>query len=114
VTPVALASISFPIRVSPAPTGEIQFEPAAALGLVLGSEAVTPDFSDFETHCPGSVTEPKAAAGFLCIYKSKQVGATNPFESTAYEAASSFGVTVPFSLFGEGEHYARGTWAVTA
>jgi collagen triple helix repeat protein len=113
----SLATVSFPIAVSPAPTGEIEYEPATPLGLIFESGAVSPDFENFEEHCPGSVTEPQATEGYLCIYKSAQTGSSgSPLESTAYEAATEFGVTFPISLIGPAgsSEYARGTWAVTA
>lgn len=111
---VALTAISFPIEVSPAPTGVLQAGVGGAFGFTLMDEEIGAD-AEFATHCPGDAEEPKAEPGFLCIHMSDAVEATFLFESEAYEPASSYGVTVPFAIYGHpGEHYVRGTWAVTA
>jgi hypothetical protein len=145
---LALASISFPVRVSPAPsavfgakfsifqvgfkledgqktligpypclqaecenpgTGEGALEQAEPEAALLESEAA------YKQACPGSATEPEAAAGFLCIYKSGQGGGFSETptsgDTTLLEAATEFGVTLPYRISAENS-YARGSWAV--
>jgi hypothetical protein len=113
----SLAGISLPLRVSPAPIASLQLEPGSSVfGLVLGSETVVPD-EEFETHCPGTVANPEALEGYLCIYKSEQTGSSgSPFEGSSYEAPREVGVTFPLNLVGPAgtSQYVRGTWAVTA
>lgn len=62
--------------------------------------------------CPGSVSDPQAAPGALCLY---EASATNKHEASVMTShAPRFGAT-PFMLVssgGMGE--VRGTWAVTA
>jgi hypothetical protein len=112
-----LATISFLIKVTPAPTAEIEYEPGLKIGLVFQSEEVGVDETEFGQHCPGTAAEPKAAEGFLCIYKSAQTPSSgSPFSSNAYEAAKESGVTFPIELIGlaGSQQYVRGTWAVTS
>jgi Collagen triple helix repeat (20 copies) len=114
----SLATIPFPIAVSPAPTAFVQYVPGAAQALELkNGEVGLVEEEAFEAACPGSAASPSAESGFLCIYKSAQTASSgSPLESSAYEAATEFGVTLPISLVGpaESSQYARGTWAVTA
>jgi hypothetical protein len=120
-----LSPISFPVRVSPPPTALVTHEFA---GFHLGDELkdgsvsiygpginsleeVEESEAAFKAACPGSVGEPEAAPGFLCIYKGVKNGA-NAAELTEgqAEAANEFGIVVPWQV-GAGTNL-RGTWAV--
>jgi hypothetical protein len=92
-------SISFPIPLGAAPEGD--FVPQA------GSD---PD-------CPGSVSNPQAAPGHLCVYE----GFTYHLDFHAIltaggtEGTTRFGARVDyFAVDGAGPTNAAGTWAVTA
>jgi Collagen triple helix repeat (20 copies) len=132
----ALATISFPLRVSPAPIGlyPVELGPTT-VGLQLKDGSVTVyETSNFPPSpeeiqkageaygeaCPGNFGTPEAASGFLCIYVGSSEGEVitpNPF-STNTEAPHEFGVTVPFKFStgagGETGNVAilRGSWAV--
>jgi Collagen triple helix repeat (20 copies) len=62
------------------------------------------------TECPGTLAEPKAAEGFLCLYTEFEVGTTFD-EGTS--AAHSFGAHLAFTGTHQGL-YTYGSWAVTA
>jgi len=136
---LALAAISFPVRVSPPPTAlyprEVESETGdfVTIGFKLNDGGATPyEFTGLETPeleasrakyeavCPGDSEGPEAEPGFLCIYPGASGGTLNaphPFE-TSVEAANEFGVVVPFEFVtsvGVGKTYAslRGSWAVT-
>jgi hypothetical protein len=128
-----LATISFPIAVSPSPTVVVQSGPSATLAYEPedGSLALfgpnkapsTPqeleeDEEAFEEACPGSAASPAASPGFLCMYFGSSFGAGDGFPntSTAWERAHEFGVSEPIRLFeGSGESlFVKGSWAVTA
>ena len=119
-----MASISFPIEVSPAPTAVIQYLPGTPIGIVvkdggwefLPSNAASEEewIEAWEAACPGSASAPSATAGLLCVYASVEGGSkvtTAPAE--AIESANSFGVTIPFK-FASSDAYAKGSWAVSA
>ena len=131
-----MASMSFPVRVSPAP---IALFPREAFGQIVGlqlkdgsvsiygtsafppsPEEVEDAAEAYEEACPGSFGAPEAESGFLCIYLGPKEGSLtepNPF-STNVEAAHEFGITVPFkySVAAGGETgtvaIERGSWAV--
>jgi Collagen triple helix repeat (20 copies) len=138
---LALATISFPLQVSPAPTAVVQG--GEAFGHTLGYEvqdgeahlvgpyktvleivtapvgaaqAAEEDAAAYAAACPGNAGEPEAAAEFLCLYREDQEGdivpATNENVEPFAQAATEFGVTVPFEIH-ENPGYIRGTWAVT-
>lgn len=140
---ISPAAISFPVRVSPAPTAiyasdVAEFDVGYQLkdgsvvlygpypcvegceGSIFEQEDVFGALQESEdaflAACSGSASEPKAASGFLCIYrKDFDGGATSPAPgdsvSAKSEAAHTFGVTVPFE-FNAGGGYIRGSWAV--
>jgi hypothetical protein len=128
----SLVTISFNLRVSPAPTAltEYQFgegdDEWAPIKLtddgpkLFGSgEAGGPANREaFEAVCPGSADDPQAAPGYLCIYNGSFEGAGRtggPFLGQNHpkvEAANEYGIVVPW-LVGEKDN-ARGSWAVTA
>jgi hypothetical protein len=68
-------------------------------------EAETPG----EGECPGTVKEPEAERGFLCLY-TEHVDGTVQFAGQPGHWAS--GAVVQFGMLGVGKAY--GTWAVTA
>lgn len=68
--------------------------------------------------CPGSVTNPEAAAGNLCVYAHattnvSQVGLADPTTSAGGQA-SPYGFFVQIESSTGGLAYALGSWAVTA
>lgn len=68
--------------------------------------------------CPGTVTDPEAAAGDLCLYAHaalnvSQVGIADPTTSAGGQA-SPYGFFVQIESSSAGLAYAFGTWAVTA
>lgn len=126
----SLVSISFPVSVAPAPAALIPYK---SNGILFGAELedgswhlygpypspasleqAEEDEKAYTRACPGSVVEPKAAAGFLCIYEgAKKSVVLSPTSNTAQvEAPNEFGVVLPFRL-SKGA-YQRGSWAVTA
>jgi hypothetical protein len=60
--------------------------------------------------CPGTVIEPKAAAGFLCIYQNTLVNATFLGASSLSKAGGALNLSVEANVFASG----NGAWAVTA
>jgi hypothetical protein len=99
-----LAAISFPVRVSPAPTVILESEGLAGstwgvvfeegstkfLGLNMTEKEIIELFEEgeeeaafaaieetedaFRAACPGNASQPKAASGFLCLYVGKRNG----------------------------------------
>jgi hypothetical protein len=70
------------------------------------------------TNCPGSVTAPAAAAGYLCVYVGVNV---NVGEEDVYDpyggnggTTSRFGAGFIVDSAAMGNFYSDGTWAVTA
>ena len=93
-------TISFPLEPSMAPTVE----------LMTPGEPST-------TQCPGSVSDPQAIPGYLCVYEVETLGGpvtySNPTTNSA-GSASQFGVNLTeTSSGGPGEFNATGTWALT-
>jgi hypothetical protein len=138
---LAMANISFPLQVSPAPTAVVQG--GEAFGHTLGYElqdgeaqlvgpyktvaeivtapvgavaAAEEDAAAYAAVCPGNPAEPEAAAEFLCLYREDVEGdvvvATNENVEPFAQAATEFGIAVPFEIH-ENPGYIRGTWAVT-
>lgn len=119
-----LATISFPIAVSPAPTTLIQLgtfgvkAKAGTIELFPSNSATEQEREEaWEEACPGSYAAPAAASGFLCMYtgETKGAGTGISLSSTSYEEAHEFGVSEPFNLSdASGESlYFKGSWAVT-
>ncbi|MGN6815230.1 MAG: hypothetical protein ACTHK3_04005 [Solirubrobacterales bacterium] len=133
----SMGAISFPVRVSPAPTAVIEnkFAEAFRLGYVLedgqakllGPKASPEEFESeqevieaeeaFLEACPGNADTPKASAGFLCIYPKRFSTVLPPKESTCgaqscTEAADEFGIVLTYKFTAENS-YASGSWAVT-
>jgi hypothetical protein len=118
----AQATLSFPFPVSPAPT-LVYIEKSGETGLevkptgfafpagVLGEEEV-------EALCPGTVDDPTAEPGFVCVYTGTEqlmekdtvggflAGKANP---------TKYGASIPFVGSSETEPgFVSGTWAATA
>jgi hypothetical protein len=135
---VDLASISFPVRVSPAP---IALYPAELEGFKIGVELGNPgnlqeevygcpnpctlgDLGGaeeaFEEVCPGDFDKPESAeSGVLCLYIGPVEGAFGPppFFIELDEEAHESGIIVPFKFFSKGTKTGgsatlRGSWAV--
>jgi len=64
--------------------------------------------------CPGSIEEPEAEPGQLCIYTSTQVGESEIFENAGLEIPKpgNAGIILRFSV--SALAFANGTWIVTA
>lgn len=128
-----LATISFPVRVLPAPTTlYIGVFGTYTIGLEIKDGSVGKfGFSGFSEEelekgekaakaaCPGSFDTPEASSGFLCLYPGAKEGTIfGPnFSSTNTEAAHEFGISVPFKFQEEASETStamqRGSWAVT-
>jgi hypothetical protein len=135
-----LATISFPLRVFPAPTALYQFQFGAyTIGLKLkdgGASIYETNFppafpseeeflnaqAAYEEACGGNFEEPLAASGFLCIYPGPEEGVLKgPGPSnTTLEAAHEFGIALPFKFEAKSSNASevgtaariRGSWAV--
>jgi hypothetical protein len=128
----SMAAISFPVRVSPAPTTvyEYNFFGIATVGWILengsakligpwqlneieGPEEAEEDEEAFRAVCPGTPDAPKAVAGYFCIYTKRSNSTNNASEAgSLIEAADEFGVVLTFKFNSE-SLYASGSWAVT-
>jgi hypothetical protein len=68
--------------------------------------------------CPGTVTNPQAQAGHLCVYEQdgSNLGTRALFDPTTGTngQASRYGAVIFARALGAGTFYAWGTWAVTA
>jgi hypothetical protein len=123
-----LSSISFPVRVSPAPTVVYSY---TLSGFHLGREVVAGDVRIFGPNpepntqpeveedeqaylaaCPGSASEPLAEPGFLCIYQ-RATGGTGTIGlwETLSEAATQSGVVLAFVA--SPQTWVKGSWAVS-
>jgi hypothetical protein len=127
-TGTVLSPISFPLRVSPAPTtvysimvGSFHF------GLELDDGGIhtfgphpepqtLPEAEEDEqaylAACPGSESEPLAAPGYLCIYPGAQEGASINLRGTLTEVAGESGVVLSFQA--STQTWLKGSWAVSA
>jgi len=99
VADLASSAISFPVPLASAPTASI---------VTSGST----------TDCPGSVSAPAAAAGYLCVYVGDNV---NVGEEDVYDpygdpggTTSRYGAGFIIDSDAAGNFYSDGTWAVTA
>jgi hypothetical protein len=64
------------------------------------------------TNCPGSVTEPEAEPGHLCVYEVNTNGQNPGGFEAGLSGINPYGVTLYF--LGEGFAKSNGTWVVTA
>jgi hypothetical protein len=116
--------ISFPIRLASSGRAffftkkqtiekEFEVEPSGQKGGCVGG-APTCEPSG----CTGSVAEPTAPKGALCVYTEAETAASTEFADIALGGAlehGRVGAFIFFSALGEPSHVkARGTWAVTA
>jgi len=82
-------------------------EPPALVYVKKGEEG-----KEHETECPGTLAEPQAEKGFLCLYTAQETGTTFEGESELSGASISGAY---FEFLGTFEGYpTRGSWAVTA
>jgi hypothetical protein len=111
---LGLAPISFPFAL---PEGEeVGVEPGETDISIVFEKAV--EHPTPSTDCPGSVNEPLAEPGFMCVYEAgveenetlKYALGKNPDQNSSGTSAGRHGAV----LFFEGEGRAYGTWAVTA
>lgn len=135
---LAVAAISFPVRVSPAPTaigdrqvggftvgyqledGAVEiYGPYASIQEIFGLEDPLTGLEEAEAAyrevCPGSADEPEAEPGFLCTYTKSSFAIAGPSSETLAgrsEAAHEFGVTVLYETSQDDPGWARGSWAV--
>ena len=115
----ALAQISFPVEVSPAPVTIYQFGIGASQGIEIkdGSFALVGE-EEFLEDCPGAAGDPKAKGGFLCVYLSSiEGGIEMPFftHPELLEAADEFGAVLSFEIEESASRgYEKGSWAVAA
>jgi hypothetical protein len=95
--------ISFPLRVIPAPA-----EYEEPTNLVVESKSTA--------QCPGSVSDPEAAPGELCLYVKELHKASGPtLQINDTSADRSSGIIAQFVTEAEtGVAWGSGTWAVTA
>jgi hypothetical protein len=68
--------------------------------------------------CPGSVADPEAAAGNLCVYESRNhtnlAVDPDPFIDPSNQAEGTLGFGIEITANGPGLYDSAGTWAVTA
>lgn len=136
----ALASISFPVRVTPAPVTlyPLPFKPG---GFTVANKLEDGGSSQYEwtevgdaeggeeaykEACPGSFETPEAEPGFLCIYPNVNLSGDEGFLNipagmgSLVEDANEFGITMPFHYSGSGtgevaeSAILRGSWAVAS
>ncbi len=131
-----LATISFPLQVSPAPKAlyitTVNLFGTHTIGLelndgnvgkfgftTLSAEELEKAEKAAKEACPGNFGTPEASAGFLCIYPGPIEGELfgPAFGTTNTEAAHEYGISVPFRFQGEAAGTTtatiRGSWAVT-
>lgn len=66
----------------------------------------------YPEECSGSVVQPEAAPGHLCVYQGRIFGIYEDETSAAFTAR--YGVFLGLSLQPIAEHHTSGSWAVTA
>lgn len=100
--------ISFPLRVTPAPSEFIT------------STNYIPFGASSTTECPGTVEDPEAAPGEFCLYGGQEAAALTGASvdgslanSLLWSSDPSSGLVIPMAIE-EPEARGRGTWAVTA
>jgi hypothetical protein len=121
---LGLVAISYPIRVSPAPTKLNWVKAGGNFALVVNPETgafvevlETPE--EVEEVCPGSAVDPQAVAGNVCMYTAFEESATfdNGFFAHPHRATSpdpTSGVVFPFVNTESEPGLISGSWAVTA
>lgn len=99
----AYPSISFPLRVEPAPVGPFLVEP----GKEGGSEAIVEG-------CPGTDEDPEADPGHFCVYATNFLGNAFHFLAGQIKPDPSAGAVLEFFMEPGELNAGWGTWAVTA
>jgi len=120
----SIASISFPIEVSPAPSTEVWIQSNGETALLINPQngAVTgiieEEPEEVEALCPGSVADPQAEPGNVCLYTAIEEEASfdigifaKPARVTSPDPEA--GVLMSFQSTG-GTGLISGSWAVTA
>jgi hypothetical protein len=107
-----LVDISFNLTLEEAPVVHVINKVGKEIVLGAGLEEID------QPACPGTVEQPEAAPGTLCLYtaEEEQIGYSNiddPGTSLVETASYKTGAVVPFAPSGAGA-VAYGTWAVTA
>jgi len=97
----AFPSISFPLRVVPAPSLAYLVEDEES------AEAIAEG-------CPGTAEDPQADPGHLCVYPDNFTGNAFHFLAGQYRPDPTSGVTLEFFMEPGEANSGRGTWAVTA
>lgn len=121
---LSLATISYPIRVSPPPAKLAWVKAGGNQALVVNPETgasveILENTEEVEEICPGSAADPEAVAGNVCMYTALEKSATfdnglfgDPKRATSPDPTS--GAVFPFHNT-EGEPgLISGSWAVTA
>ncbi len=110
-----IVSLSFPIPLKAEQEGGGSGQgPVIGFAKILFVESGTTPPS----HCPGTAYEPKAEAGYLCIYEQEgsEIKYNPPFApggTVGSRGATSAGTLLDFETT-KASSYADGTWAVTA
>ncbi len=99
----AYPSISFPLRVDPAPVGPYLVE----VGDAQSPQAIAEG-------CPGTVEDPEADPGHLCVYAQNFVGNALHFLAGTLPADPHSGAVLEFFMEPGEQNAGWGTWAVTA
>jgi hypothetical protein len=95
-------SITFPLRVEPAPA---EFENST--NFIKPGDGPTAE-------CPGSTSNPEAAPGEICLYADAFFNAAGPFGINGFSKDRTAGVIAEFETSAESGGFAYGAWAVTA
>ena len=67
------------------------------------------------TECPGTVEQPEAAEGHLCVYEDGRTNVSSAaVTTTAGESPAKYGASISATGTSTGLVMVRGTWAVTA
>lgn len=94
---LGIFTISYPLRVEPAPTFE---------WVPMGTAA------EENEHCPGTAEEPKADPGYTCVYAENVIGTTTE-QPSFFASNEKLGIRREWGIEGEAA-LAFGSWAVTA
>jgi hypothetical protein len=92
--------------------GAISF---AGFGPVLAVQVIAVGGSGSPASCPGSVADPTAMPGFVCIYESEATntsGAPTPVGPAGAPASTPYGTWISIRSAAGGDFFSRGTWAM--
>jgi len=120
----SIASISFPIQVNPAPGIEVWIKSDGETALLINPQTgavvgiIEEEPEEVEALCPGSVADPQAEPGNVCLYTKTEEEASfdigifaKPARVTSPDPKA--GVLMSFQSTG-GTGLISGSWAVTA